>query len=144
MTLLERLPMRGGCLRGGRGRLVQTVKDSAGSRVPKFRRNGFGYQVLLFGHHRDEDDDVGLFTFRFGPGMMDSAVNVLYPAVSQPRQPFTTLASRIDSFWESRHTRGPFQEMVVFCRACRCLQVVPTKSDYYECPGCRDDLVVQS
>jgi hypothetical protein len=144
VTLLDVYLCEAGVFAEGGAALVQTVKESAGSRVPEFRRNGFGYQVLLFGHHRDEDDDVGLFMFRFGPSMMDSTVDVLYPAVSQPRQPFTTLASRIDSFWELRHTRGPFQEMVVFCRACRCLQIVPTKSDYYECPGCHDDLIVQS
>ncbi len=144
VSLLDVYLCEAGVFAEGDAGLLQTVKESVYPRVPEFRSNGFGYQVLLFGHHRDEDDDVGLFTVRLGRGMMDSAADVLYPAVSQPRGPFTTLASRIDSFWESRHTRGPFQEMVVFCRACRCMQVVPTKSDYYECPGCCDDLVAQS
>jgi hypothetical protein len=102
-----------------------------------------GYQILPFGHDAVNGDDVGLHVLRRGPNMK-AALDVLYPAVSQPQQPFATLASRINSFWESNKTGGPFQQMVVFCRVCRSLKVVSTKADDYLCPDCHDDLIVQS
>jgi len=113
-------------------------------KLAELRSNGYGYQVLRFGHDANADgDDVGLYSSR-GSANPYAENDVLFPAVSPPQQPFSRLASRIDSFWESNKTSGPFRQMVVFCRACRSLKVISSRSDDFECPDCHDDLIVQS
>jgi hypothetical protein len=114
-------------------------------RLTEVRRDGFGYQLLVFGHEDVQGDDVGLLTVSFGvsPFLRDS-LELAFPAVTTPRDPFASLASEIDRFWETNHTAGPFQQMVVFCSSCNSLKIVSTKTDTDRCPDCGDDLVAQS
>jgi len=143
VSLLDVYLCEEGLLGKGEAGFPPCAQQSVYERIPELQSNRYGYQILPFGHDKDKDDDVGLYAPGRGANM-DSALNVLYPAVSQPRQPFTTLAARINSVWEAEKTGGPFQQMVVFCRVCRSLKVISTKADEYQCPDCRDDLVVQS
>ncbi len=143
VSLLDVYLCEAGLFGTGNADFPTSAQQSIYAKIPELRSRQFGYQILPFGHHRVEDYDVGLFAPGRGANM-DTARNVLYPAVSRHQQPFSKLASRIDSVWESTRTKGPFEQMVVFCRACRSLKVVSTKADEYNCPDCHDDLVAQS
>jgi hypothetical protein len=143
ISLLDVYLCEAGFFENGMAGFPLSAQQSIYARIPELRDNRYGYQILQFGHDIDKDNDVGLYAPCSGPNM-DAALNILYPAVSRPQQPFSSLASRINGFWESNRTSAPFHQMVVFCRVCRSLRVVSTRADDFICPGCRDDLVVQS
>jgi hypothetical protein len=130
---------------GGKGVMdfPPAARQSIRAKISELRSKRYGYQILPFGHYKGGDIDVGVFAPRVGANM-NAGFDVLYPAVSPPQQPFSKLASHIESVWESKRTAGPFQQMVVFCRACRSLNVVSTKTNDFSCPECHDDLVAQS
>jgi hypothetical protein len=143
VSLLDVYLCEAGLLGNGKSPFPPIAEQSIDARISDLKGGRYGYQILPFGHDKIEDDDVGLYAPSVGAGM-NAALDILYPAVSQPRQPFSRLASQIDSVWKSKKTRGPFQQMVVFCRVCRSLKVVSTKAGDYQCPDCHDDLIVQS
>jgi len=145
VSLLDVYLCEAGFFANGKWDFHPSAQQSIRAKIPELRRNRYGYQILPFGHDKYKDDDVGLFApAPFVGANMYTALDVLFPAVSRPRQPFATLASRINSVWESQKTGGPFKQMVVFCRVCRSLKIVSTKADDFECPDCHDDLIVQS
>ena len=143
VSLLDVYLCEAGFLGNGKANFPPNARQSIYSKIPELQISRYGYQILPFGHETNKDDDVGLYAPRFG-STMHTALDVLFPAVSRPQQPFSALASRINSVWESKKTGGPFQQMVVFCRVCRSLKVVSTKADDYKCSDCHDDLIVQS
>ena len=145
VSLLDVYLWEAGLLENGGILFPPSVIHSIHSKTPELHSKGFGYQVLPFGHHKIGEDDVGLVAPRHFPSFVGSVgcgFDVLYPAVSPPQQPFSRLASRIDGVF-AQQKGSPFQQIVVFCRACRSLKLVPTKTAY-ECPDCHDDLVEQS
>jgi hypothetical protein len=124
--------------------LPPTALQAVGEKRSELRSKGYGYVVLPFGHDKNEDgDDFALYSPRLNANTY-AGQDILLPAVSLPQQPFSRLASRIDSFCESKHAGSPFHHIVVFCKACRALQVVSAKLGEFECPNCNDNLIAQS
>jgi hypothetical protein len=107
-------------------------------RAAELKKNGFGYQLLPFGHGKDGDIDVGLFAMRSGN------IKVLRPVKTQPREPFSRLVKDPNEFFEeeTQHRKKKAFIWIVFCRRCRRLGLIGSKEEYI-CPGCGADLVMQ-
>lgn len=105
---------------------------------------GFGYQLLFFEHDRDEaGNDVGLYV----PGLtmipLKSTIDLLVSSKDKPRQPFLRFAGHLHNFFESAsNCRGKNFHQIVFCRACRTLQLIRMR-DCDTCPSCQQELVIQ-
>jgi hypothetical protein len=118
--------------------------------LAELRQEQFGYQLLPFQYGRKGDQDCGLSAVSppvaFAPGGAYKATFNLLPAVaSAPRDPFASVIARIDTFHDSfdDEQKGILTKQIVFCRDCRCLQLIAMR-DTHECPACRSDLIAQS
>jgi hypothetical protein len=121
----------------------QSLERTLGTRVTALRETGFGYQLLPFEHADDKGTDVGLSAIRSEKNPLETTFNILSADASKPEQPFSRLAEHIDEFFESASERPKKHfHQVVFCRACRRLQLVKVKEDD-TCPSCGDYLIAQ-
>lgn len=120
------------------------LSDVISKKRSELRREGFGYHVLPFGHGRDTEGDIGLFALQHRLCPLETNIQLLAAITSPPRQPFLKLAGRLHNFFErtkNQHSNSSHQ--IVFCRACRKLQLI-RMSDEHLCPVCRSDLIIQS
>lgn len=118
------------------------LEDSIAAKVDGLRREGFGYQVLPFEHRRDGDTDVGLLALRSSSNYLQTTFSLLPATEAGSAEPFSQLAQRIHEFVVSKPRRNR-KTIVVFCRECRSLQLIPMEEDP-ACPDCNADLVAQS
>jgi hypothetical protein len=121
-----------------------TLNDIILEKRASLRREGFGYHLLPFGHGQDSEGDVGLFALHNSWSPLQTNIPVLTPVTTTPRQPFLRFAERLQEFSEQAKSRGgsAFRQ-IVFCRACRKLQLIRMRNEY-SCPACGNDLIVQS
>lgn len=122
------------------------LKDAITAKTIELSKEGFGYQLLVFEHDKDEEGDIGLRVLR--PDTMNelqTTFNILPAFPFPPRDPFARLIHRIDQFHEQipQGSYGPVKKQIVFCRDCRRLQYISTR-DEYTCPNCQSNLIVQS
>ncbi len=113
------------------------------AKIADLRAKQFGYQLLPFEHEQRGDDDVGLFAIpkRWNP--LETTFNLLPPQISSPAQPFSRLADRLNEFFEQNKNPQKHRKQIVFCKACRQMQLIRMK-DEHGCPNCNDDLICQS
>ncbi len=118
--------------------LIQPIKE----KLNELKRMRFGYQLFPIEHDFDEEGDVGLNILPIcNPFNFSSTL--LRATTSAPKQPFLQLVDTLDKFFVSQnHPRKSF-EQIVFCRNCRCLQLISMKKNY-ACPACQSDLIIQS
>jgi predicted RNA-binding Zn-ribbon protein involved in translation (DUF1610 family) len=124
----------------------EPLKKSVSDKREKLKKECFGYQLLTFEHGKDGDFDVGLRVIHNVANPMQTTMNILPALVSEPRRPFSSLATNVNRFFEwSRLFRrpNPFTNQIIFCRNCRKLQLINMR-DTYTCPNCRSDLIAQS
>jgi hypothetical protein len=120
------------------------LKTFISSKLTELRRQDFGYQLLPFEHGKDGDIDVGLFATASKRNPLKTTFDVIPATVSRAGQPFRKWADRIASFFERSPNRARKHfHQIVFCRACRRLQLIRMR-DEYRCPGCGADLITQS
>jgi hypothetical protein len=120
------------------------LRSSILKKVSELNRSRFGYQLLPFEHGQDTDGDVGLLAIPNENNPVQTTFNLLPSVADGPRQPFSRLADRINEFFEKCGDRPrKHSDQIVFCKACRQLQLICMK-DQYECPACHSDLVAQS
>lgn len=116
----------------------KTIHRLIYDRAAELRKNGFGYQLIPFGHAKDGDIDVGLFALRSGN------VRVLQPSKNQIREPFSRLVNDLNEFFgeEIKDQQRKAFVWIVFCRRCRRLRLIDSKKEYV-CPRCQADLILQ-
>lgn len=114
-------------------------------KIAELSKDGFGYQLLPFGHGKDKDGDIGLHAFMPTRNPLQTTFNVLPAVASRPREPFSRLVGHIDQFFESaspNHLKS-YGHQIVFCRSCRQLQIISMRNTHI-CPNCQSDLISQS
>jgi len=121
-----------------------TLNDSISAKLAELGRDRFGYQLLPFEHGHDTGGDVGLLAMSSERNPMQTTLDMLPAGVGGHRQPFSRLADRLNEFFEQTKDRPRKNfNQIVFCRACRQLQLICMK-DEHRCPACRSDLIAQS
>jgi hypothetical protein len=119
------------------------VSETLTAKFPSLRGEGFGYYALAFQLAGDSAADPGLSSLIFGPGPAQTVWNPLPPRGGQPTAGFAQLMARLVEFFESSPDRPSKNfHQIVFCRACRQLQLIRMR-DEHVCPACRDDLIKQ-
>jgi hypothetical protein len=114
------------------------------AKIDELRRHKFGYQLLPFEHAGDADGDVGLRALHHISSPLKTHLDLLPTIRTEPMQPFSRLAERLNDFFEhAPERRSKSSNQIVFCRECRQLQLISTK-DCFDCPHCKSDLVAQS
>jgi hypothetical protein len=108
---------------------------------------GFGYQILPIEYRDGGDMDVGLRLLRGTRNNMpfNPAFDSLPCTPGEVREPFTRFAKRIGDFFEAERYEPKHKcfRQIVFCRECRTLGLIHTRSRS-SCPHCGVDLIVQS
>ena len=120
--------------------LVPSVME----KIAALRREQFGYQLLPFEHGKDDEGDIGLLAYVNSRNPLQNTFD-LNPAVyTRCEQPFSRFVQRLSDFFEQQGPRvGKHKCQIVFCRACRQLQLIDVREEHF-CPNCNSDLIVQS
>ncbi len=120
------------------------LAESVTKKILELGQNQFGYRLLPFQHGRDEHGDIGLMAMAEQHNPTNATISVLPASATVLHEPFSQLVARLDEFFEQCSDR-PHKHFnqIVFCRACRTLQLISMK-ETYTCPGCSADLIVQS
>jgi hypothetical protein len=119
------------------------VAASLAAKFPSLRQQGFGYYALAFQLTRDTAADPSLSSLMLGSGRGQPLWNPLPPQGGQPADGFAQLVARLGDFFESAPDRPSKNfHRIVFCRACRQLQLVRMRDEHL-CPSCQDDLIKQ-
>ncbi len=120
--------------------LIPTVME----KIVVLRREQFGYQLLPFEHGKDGDGDIGLLAYSNLRNSLQTTFNLIPAVQVRPEQPFSRFAERLSDFFEQQGDRGGKHRcQIVYCRACRQLQLIDVKQEHC-CPNCRSNLIVQS
>jgi hypothetical protein len=114
-------------------------------RLGKLYKEGFGYQLLPFEHSKDGNADVGLKVYSNRSNPLETRIKMLAARESCPRELFSHLAGHINDFFEDAliKVKKPVFNQILFCRNCRCLQLIRMK-ETSRCPTCQKDLILQS
>lgn len=107
-------------------------------------KEGFGFQMLPFEHGKEENIDVGLMVMRENNMLPGSPIAILQPKNFGLRQPFSRLVYDINRFYKEMGDipRKPFKP-IIYCKKCKKLQMIDMKTEF-ECPNCKDNLIVQN
>lgn len=121
------------------------LENSITAKLAELRKERFGYQLLPFGHGKDEEGDIGLFAIWNPESPLQRTLNLLPAEESGPQQPFSRLAEHLNDFFERPRSQGrnSVNSQIVFCRECRSLQLISMRSEW-NCPTCKSDLIIQS
>lgn len=122
---------------------TQRVGEALAAKFPRLRQGGFGYYAFAFQLDPTTSAPPGLSSIIFGPAPNQTVWNPLPPRGGQPRDGFAQLMSRLSDFFEAAPDRkSKHSHQIVFCRACRQLQLIRMRDEHL-CPSCGDDLIKQ-
>jgi hypothetical protein len=71
-------------------------------KLAELSKEYFGYRLLPFEHEKNGNTDVGLLALAEEGKPLGTAIHLLHPQKSQPHEPFSRLANRINDFFENR------------------------------------------
>ncbi len=143
VSLLDIVLCEAGCL-AANPFPTRDLFDAVATKLHDLQGEHFGYQVLPFGHGKDADGDVGLFTIQHDDRPGRPEFRILRPAVTNPAEEFMRLAQRLDEFFEATAERpSKHFHQIVFCRECRQLQLIRMREEW-ACPTSGADLMAQS
>lgn len=151
VSLLDIVLCEAGCL-AANPFPTRDLLEAIETKLPELREEHFGYHLLPFEHGRDADGDIGLVTIntadqagrRDYPILVRPDIHALEASVSKPSDAFLELVERLDEFFEAAAPRPSKSfHQIVFCRACRQLQLIRMRDDC-GCPTCDTDLIAQS
>lgn len=119
------------------------VLTTLSAKLPELKEYGLGYYALAFQHEAGGRDQLGLVTWSFGQRPGNTVWNPLAPQGGQPSDGFAQLARRLSQFFETTPERpAKHFHQIVFCRACRQLQLIRMRDEHL-CPACGGDLIQQ-
>ena len=117
-----------------------TIHPIVGQKTVATTKEGFGYQILPFGHDESWDMmDYGLLAYHHNHSK--PPCNIIDPKIQVSAEPFNSLTKLLNDFHDA-HKNEPGLEgfhVITFCRKCKKLVIIGTKNEF-ACMYCGEDL----